>query len=58
MYSGDEVIKSSSGAILYTEIISDKRELDAVGCIGEKTWDIWILEVALSGEVLDEMLIG
>ena len=44
VYSGDKVIESGSEAILYTKIINDKRELDAVGCIGEKTWDIghWV----------------
>ena len=52
------MIEGSSAAILDAEIINDERELDAVGCMGEKTWDIWILEVALSGEVLDEMLVG
>ena len=57
VYSGDKVIESSSGAILDTEIIDDKRELDVVGCIGEKTWDIGILELTLGGEVLDEVTV-
>ena len=47
MYSGDKVIKSGSGCILYAEIINDKRGLDAVGCIGEKTWDIGFLELTV-----------
>ena len=52
------MVKSCGGAVFDAEVIDYKGKLDAVGCVGEKTWDIWMLEVALSGEVLDKMLVG
>ena len=52
------MVKSCGGAVFDAEVIDYKGKLDAVGCMGEKTWDIWMLEVALSGEVLDKMLVG